>query len=86
MSYLNGRRTETGIGKVILDGSGNGTLAVTFADAFVAAPHVTIVPHEGDAGTLSAASVTKTGFTLTVVGSGLTSRDAQFAWAAFQKA
>ena len=32
MSYIRGRRTESGYGVVTLDGSGAGTLTVTFAE------------------------------------------------------
>ena len=71
MSYLRGRRTESGYGVVTLNGSGAGTLAVTFADAFTAAPHVAVVPHAGDTATPTAARVTKTGFVLTVTGSAM---------------
>lgn len=85
MSYLRGRRTESGYGVVTLNGSGAGTLAVTFAEAFTAAPHVTVVPHAGDTATPTAASVTKAGFTLTVTGSAMLSQDAEFTWAAFEK-
>lgn len=85
MTTVRGRAIETGVGTVALDGSGAGTLPVTFVNPFVGTPHVTIVPHLGDTATLSAASVTNTGFTLTVTGSAILSQNAQFVWAAFEK-
>ena len=85
MSYIRGRRTESGYGVVTLDGSGAGTLTVTFAEAFTAAPHVTVVPHAGDTATPAAGNVTKTGFRLDVSGSAMLSQDAEFTWAAFEK-
>lgn len=53
---------------VTLDGSGNGTLAITFDAAYAQAPTVAVVPPLACNGTFSAASVTTTGFTLTVAG------------------
>lgn len=85
MSYILGRRVETGVGNVTLDGAGAGTLTVTYADAFTAPPHVTIVPHEGDGATVAADNVTTSGFRISVTGSALTSRVARFVWAAFEK-
>lgn len=85
MSYIRGRRTESGYGVVTLDGSGAGTLTVTFAEAFTAAPHVTVVPHAADTATPTAANITKTNFRITVTGSALLSQDAEFTWAAFEK-
>ncbi len=85
MSYILGRRVETGVGNVTLDGAGAGTLTVTYADAFTAAPHVTVVPHEGDAATITADNISTTTFRLVVSGSSMTSRVARFVWAAFEK-
>jgi len=46
--------------------SGAGTLAILFAEAFGGVPHVHVLAPRGSDGTYTAASVTKTGFTLTV--------------------
>lgn len=85
MSYIRGRRTESGYGVVTLDGSGAGTLTVTFAEAFTAAPHVTVVPHAGDTATPTATNISKTAFRIEVTGSAMLSQDANFVWAAFEK-
>jgi len=85
MSYLRGRRAQTGVGTVTLNGSGAGTLAVTFETAFVQIPHVSVIPHLGDTATPTAASVTKSGFTLTVTGSAMLSQDVEFGWFASEK-
>ena len=56
---------------VALDGSGNGTDAVTFSPAFDNAPPSAAIGLSkplGTNGTISAASITKSGFTLTIAG------------------
>lgn len=65
----NKRYHEPQVADVIgLNGSGTGTLSITFDVAYDYAPVVLPIPQQGISGTLTAASITKTGFTLTVTG------------------
>lgn len=80
-----GEHVEIGTATVTLDGSGNGTQAVTYQTAFVSSPSVLIVPPEADAGSWTAASASKTGFTATATTSDLTSQDRVITWVAVEK-
>ena len=81
---INGRRTDYGKVTVTIDGSGDGTQAVTFAESFVATPSILVVGHSGDAGTFTAASSSKTGFTATVATSDQVSQDIEVVWFAHE--
>ncbi len=76
---------EYGIVEVTLDGSGDGTAAVTFDETFVAAPSVWVQPVRSGAETRTAGTITTSGFTLTVDGSGVTSAVVEIAWFAHEK-
>ena len=71
---------------VTLNGSGTGSVAVVFDPAFVSAPQVMVITAAGDSGTIAAASITKTGFTLNVTTSLRLSQDIQVSWYAAEKA
>ena len=71
---------------IALDGSGNASIAVVFDAAYDNTPIVTVVPPLGVNGTWSAASITTTGFTISVVtASDLASSNAAMVWFAHQK-
>ncbi len=76
---------EYGIAEVTLDGSGDGTASVTFGEDFVAAPSVWVQPVRSGAETATASSVTATGFSLAIDGSGVTSATIDVAWFAHEK-
>lgn len=83
---LRGRRMDYGYALVTLNGSGAGTANVTFTEtAFVDAPHVVCIPGRADAGTRTAGTITKTGFTITVTGSDLLSQDVEVFWISHEK-
>lgn len=82
---LRGYRTDYGQVTVTLNGSGAGTQAATFSEAFVNVPSLLVVPHAGDSGTFAATSATKTGFTVSVTGSDQLSQDIQVIWFAHEK-
>ncbi len=81
-----GRFFQVGEVTVTLNGSGTGSTAYTFAEAFVAAPSVIVITAAGDSGTIAAASITKTGFTCNVTTSLRLSQDVQITFGAFEKA
>lgn len=85
MRGIHGRLIDYGAAKVTLDASGNGTLDVAFSTPFIAPPQVFIVDGAADAGTRTAASITKDGFTLTVTDSDIVSQDHEFIWIAHEK-
>lgn len=71
---------------VALDASGNGTLAITFDVAYANIPDMKVTGPLACNGTFSAASVTTTGFTLTVAGAtDLLSSNIELIWWAHQK-
>lgn len=82
---IDGRLTEYKRALVTLDASGNGTLAIAFDEAFPDPPQMAIISRRGDAGSFTAASVTKLGFTLTVVASDVRSQDLYVTWFAHEK-
>lgn len=79
-----GLQKEEGIATVTLSG-GNGSTNISFRDGFLRAPAVLVVPRESDSGAYAAASVTKSGFTVTVTSSDFSSGDIQVAYIAIEK-
>jgi hypothetical protein len=72
--YIKSQNMQAGNGVVTLDGSGNGTLAVTFKRKFKNAPKV-LLQEQVAAGAnvqIYPASKTVSGFTITVAGAGVT--------------
>lgn len=80
-----GELVELGTATVTLDGAGAGTQAVSFSESFVSTPSILVAPPEADAGTYSATSSSKTGFTVSVTSSDLTSQDVKVTWAVVEK-
>lgn len=80
-----GEAVELGTATVTLDGSGDGSVAVSFTETFVETPSILVVPPRADSGTYSATSTSKTGFTVTVASSDLTSRDVKVTWTVVDK-
>lgn len=65
--------------------SGAGTLAVSFPSGeFARIPGVLVQGSESDSGTYSAASITRSGFTLTVSGSDLADGPVDIVWVALE--
>ncbi len=71
--------------RITLDGSGDGTLATVFEAKFYSTPAVYVVPAKADAGSYTAASVTSTGFTITITGSDILSQDIEVWYFATEK-
>ena len=69
-SFLLGRQIEMGGAQVTIAG-GAGSASVTFRDPFLRAPEVLVAGVEADSGTLAAASITRTGFSITLTGTDL---------------
>lgn len=88
---IRGAQIEYGEATVTLDGSGNGTVAITFEQAFVTVPAILVVPEEADAlagatyQVATSPAATKSGFTLQLVSSRKVSRDTKVKWFAHQK-
>lgn len=82
----NGTLTESGVATVSLDASGNGSASVTLEEPFVAPPDVLAQTRRGDAGVYSAASVTSSGFSVSVAGSDIRSESVDVAWVALERA
>jgi hypothetical protein len=76
---------ELGTATVTLDGSGDGTQAVSFTETYVDTPSILVAPPRADAGTYSATSTSKTGFTVTVATSDMVSQDVKVTWVAVEK-
>ncbi|MFQ5531114.1 MAG: hypothetical protein ACE5ES_00705 [Candidatus Nanoarchaeia archaeon] len=53
---------------VVTVATGSGTKIVTFEAPFVNTPEIKVIPPEGSAGTYSATSASKSGFTISVSG------------------
>lgn len=82
---LNGYRTDYGVGRVAVDGSGNGSLAVTFSESFQGSPpSVHVVPGSADSGTRAATTITTTGFTITVNASNIVNGYVRVYWFAHE--
>jgi len=79
---VDGRVIEHGRVTVTLDASGEGSASVSFGETFVATPTIALYTPAGDAGTYTSTSTSKTGFTVAVSGSDLTSRDVYVYWVA----
>lgn len=84
-----GRRMDSGVVVVTLDGSGDGTADVTFAETgFVAAPQIMVVEDAADAeqgATYEATDADTNGFTVEISGSALVSRDVEVVWIACER-
>lgn len=84
-----GRRIDSGVAVVTLNGSGAGTAAVVFAETdFFSPPAILVVPDAADAAagaTFTATSQTKDGFTISISGSNQTSGDVEVVWFACEK-
>ncbi len=88
---IRGAHVEYGESTVAVSALGAGTTAVTFATAgtaFTSTPDVLVVGNDADVtdgASYTAASVTKTGFTVTVASSNLISRDIRVKWFAHER-
>lgn len=81
-----GRAFEVNEATVTTNGSGTGSTAVTFSETFVGVPSVMVVTAAGDSGTIAAASITESGFTLNVTTSLRISTRIKVTWFACEKA
>lgn len=83
---LNSKRYHLESSVVALDASGNGTSAITFDVAYANVPVGLAVPPLGVNGAFSCASLTATGFTLTVTGAtDLASANCEVGWVVHEK-
>ncbi len=71
---------------VTLNGSGTGSAAVVFDPTFTSTPSVMVITQAGDSGTIAAASITKSGFTLNVTTSLRLSQDIEVTYVAVERA
>lgn len=71
--------------RVTLDGSGDGSQAITFDTPFYGTPQATVVGHKGDSGSYTATSVSKTGATITISSSDILSQDIEVTLFAMEK-
>ena len=88
MALFEGRKYYIGRAVVSLTGTpdGSGTKAVVFDAAFTSTPEILVVGTDGNTGTATAASPTKTGFTVTVTSLvGVVGQDVGVYWVAFEK-
>ncbi len=79
---IDGKLLDSGRAKITLDGSGTGTLTVSFSESFVAKPAVAAYCENEDLSVVTATLVTATQFLLSVTAAGVTSRDVYVYWAA----
>ena len=86
MKTKRGSQLEQGEKIVTLASGAVGPVAVTFRQGFDTIPEVFLVSHLGDeAATLTASSITKTGFSITVASSGLPDGDIPIEYVAHEK-
>ena len=77
---------QAGSVDITVDGSGDGTQAVTFPNKMKSVPIVVITQQEADTtGTLNATSVAATGFTAKIDGSSITGDDVTVGWIAMDQ-
>lgn len=85
---LSDAKLEYAEATVNVNGSGAGSVAITFAQAFVSTPAILVIPNEADeadGAVYSASGASKTGFTLNVASSNLVSREVRVKWFAHAK-
>lgn len=81
-TMIGGEVLDSGRVLVTLNDLGTGTGSVSFRESYTAAPAVCVHAQNEPLAVVTAASVTKTGFTATVTASQLTDSDIYVYWAA----
>lgn len=84
MARLFGNLADSGQVTVTQDGNGEGTASVSFTEDFVAVPLTGIIPYAADTAMISFTSSTADGFSMSVSGSAMKSRDVVYTWFAFE--
>ncbi len=88
---FDGAKMEYGVTTVTINGSGAGTQAVTFTETFISTPGIYVVPDEADElagatwGVAVSPAAAKTGFSISITGSKMISRDVRVRWFAHEK-
>jgi hypothetical protein len=72
--------TLTGRDTIQTDGSGNGSVSVTFSTPFTAAPSISVLAD--NMAPMNVSAITTTGFTATLAGPGSANSYVQFSWSA----
>ncbi len=88
---FDGVKTDYGVTTVAVNASGVGTAAVTFAESFYSTPQIMVIADEADEadgatwGVSVSPAASKTGFTISLAGSNMISRDVRVRWYAHAK-